>query len=61
MNGDVLCYELSVFCFLFAYADIEGWAISPRGAGFLFGGDIMDKVSTGWWVWHIGLTIHTLQ
>ena len=24
--------------------DIEGWAISPRGAGFLFGGDIVYEV-----------------
>ena len=24
--------------------DIEGWAISPRGAGFLFGGNIVDEV-----------------
>lgn len=23
--------------------DIEGWGISPRGAGFLFGGDITKK------------------
>lgn len=23
--------------------DIEGWAISPRGAGFLFGGNIVDE------------------
>jgi serine/threonine-protein phosphatase 4 catalytic subunit len=22
------------------FADIKGWALSPRGAGFLFGGDI---------------------
>lgn len=24
--------------------DIQGWAISPRGAGFLFGGNIVDEV-----------------
>ncbi|CAN8066137.1 unnamed protein product [Agarophyton chilense] len=23
--------------------DIKGWAVSPRGAGYLFGGDIVDK------------------
>jgi serine/threonine-protein phosphatase 4 catalytic subunit len=23
--------------------DIEGWGVSPRGAGFLFGGDIVEK------------------
>ena len=26
-------------------SDIQGWATSPRGAGFLFGGNIMDEVS----------------
>ena len=25
---------------LWAYAEITGWGISPRGAGFLFGGDV---------------------
>ena len=23
--------------------DISGWSVSPRGAGYLFGGDIVDK------------------
>lgn len=22
--------------------DINGWSVSPRGAGYLFGGDIVD-------------------
>lgn len=24
--------------------DIEGWGQSPRGAGYLFGGDVVKKV-----------------
>ena len=28
-----------------AITDIEGWAISPRGAGYLFGGNIVDEVT----------------
>lgn len=23
--------------------DINGWSVSPRGAGYLFGGDIVEK------------------
>ena len=23
-------------------AEIEGWGLSPRGAGYLFGGDVVD-------------------
>jgi diadenosine tetraphosphatase ApaH/serine/threonine PP2A family protein phosphatase len=23
--------------------EIEGWSVSPRGAGFLFGGDVTQK------------------
>ena len=23
--------------------DIDGWGLSPRGAGYLFGGDVVDK------------------
>jgi hypothetical protein len=34
------CSYLSV-CFL----DIEGWGLSPRGAGYLFGGDVVQSVS----------------
>lgn len=29
---------------LYTITDIEGWAISPRGAGYLFGGNIVDEV-----------------
>jgi len=25
--------------------DINGWGLSPRGAGYLFGGDIVESVS----------------
>lgn len=24
--------------------DIDGWGISPRGAGYLFGGDVVQQV-----------------
>lgn len=24
--------------------DIDGWGLSPRGAGYLFGGDVVEKV-----------------
>ena len=23
--------------------EIQGWSVSPRGAGYLFGGDIVEK------------------
>jgi serine/threonine-protein phosphatase 4 catalytic subunit len=23
--------------------DIEGWGLSPRGAGYLFGGDVVEQ------------------
>jgi diadenosine tetraphosphatase ApaH/serine/threonine PP2A family protein phosphatase len=26
-----------------ALVDIDGWGLSPRGAGYLFGGDVVDK------------------
>jgi len=26
--------------------DIENWAVSPRGAGWLFGGSVVKEVST---------------
>ncbi len=25
-------------------AEIDGWGLSPRGAGYLFGGDVVEKV-----------------
>lgn len=28
---------------VFYVEDIEGWAVSPRGAGYLFGGDVVDE------------------
>jgi diadenosine tetraphosphatase ApaH/serine/threonine PP2A family protein phosphatase len=24
--------------------DIDGWGLSPRGAGYLFGGDVVEQV-----------------
>lgn len=30
--------------FLMSLAEIDGWGLSPRGAGFLFGGDVVDQV-----------------
>ena len=26
------------------FTDIEGWGISPRGAGYLFGSDVVQQV-----------------
>ena len=26
--------------------DMDGWGLSPRGAGYLFGGDVVEKVYT---------------
>jgi hypothetical protein len=31
-----------VRCILYI-VDIDGWGLSPRGAGYLFGGDVVDK------------------
>jgi len=25
--------------------EIEGWGLSPRGAGYLFGGDVVESVN----------------
>ena len=25
------------------YLEIDGWGLSPRGAGYLFGGDVADE------------------
>ena len=25
--------------------EIQGWSVSPRGAGYLFGGDIVEKLN----------------
>jgi len=41
---------VSFFILWIVSVDIEGWAISPRGAGYLFGGNIMDQV--GVWLVH---------
>ena len=27
------------------FTDIEGWGISPRGAGYLFGSDVVQQVT----------------
>lgn len=28
---------------LILFSEIEGWNLSPRGAGYLFGGDVVDE------------------
>ena len=36
----------NIFCnilFIPFSIDIEGWAASPRGAGYLFGGDVVEE------------------
>ena len=39
--GIAICFMLDFLIFL----DIEGWGISPRGAGYLFGSDVVQQVS----------------
>ncbi len=29
-------------------SDIEGWGFSPRGAGYLFGGDVVNGVRSSY-------------
>jgi serine/threonine-protein phosphatase 4 catalytic subunit len=31
--------------------DIQGWATSPRGAGYLFGSDVASMVSPYYSIW----------
>lgn len=31
------------FCFLFVSSDTTGWGVSPRGAGYLFGSDVVAQ------------------
>ena len=38
----VLLYVFMLDFFIFL--DIEGWGISPRGAGYLFGSDVVQQV-----------------
>ena len=38
-----LIYFMVVLLFVFI-ADIQGWGVSPRGAGFLFGQDVVTQV-----------------
>lgn len=41
----ILCGQtLMVLTYIFfKKLDIQGWVLSPRGAGYLFGGDITDE------------------
>ena len=34
--------------------EITGWGLSPRGAGYLFGGDIVQQV----WLPHLRIVLH---
>lgn len=38
----LICHEI---LHLTAFTDIDGWGQSPRGAGYLFGGDVVKAVS----------------
>ena len=31
---------------MFLLTDIQGWGVSPRGAGYLFGSDVVAQVRT---------------
>ena len=33
-----------VYACVFVNAEIEGWGLSPRGAGYMFGADVVEKV-----------------
>lgn len=35
--------ERNKICFLFHFADTIGWGVSPRGAGYLFGSDVVTQ------------------
>ena len=39
------CVYVRCYCLLCA-EDIEGWGLSPRGAGYLFGGDVCSNFSS---------------
>lgn len=40
----VIYFDICVFyASVHVGTDIEGWAVSNRGAGFLFGGDVLKK------------------
>lgn len=47
MGGTVLTG--CIHCVCHGVADIDGWGLSPRGAGYLFGGDVVEKVRVCWW------------
>jgi len=38
--------------------EIEGWGLSPRGAGYLFGGDVVESVCKKKKKKHIYIYIH---
>ena len=50
-NKRFLMMDLCVICFGailmviydLKFIEIEGWGLSPRGAGYLFGGDVVDE------------------
>lgn len=37
--------------------DIDNWAVSPRGAGWLFGGSVVKEVGLPYFYLHIELTV----
>lgn len=41
-----MLWSLSCCCCCWPAEDIEGWGLSPRGAGYLFGGDVCKNFSS---------------
>ena len=44
LHSTLSAYVIEVYISLFI-SDIEGWGMSPRGAGYLFGQDVVQQVS----------------
>ena len=40
---DLMWSDPEGFFYFFLILEIEGWGLSPRGAGYLFGGDIVEE------------------
>jgi serine/threonine-protein phosphatase 4 catalytic subunit len=43
-HASIICHTCMLIP-LYLCLDIEGWGLSPRGAGYLFGGDVVQSVS----------------
>ena len=41
----VTCW-VSLTVYVFLLSDMQGWGVSPRGAGYLFGSDVVSQFNT---------------